>query len=169
MSNALHIIRPYRWNGPWVFTDKAKDLTREPFVAGADTVIDMATSHIPAAGRGFLLLFSAVQFPSAQICLRLTVPGTNKSGNTYHCDALDLDAWLCPALYEYFETAPTEIWAEFRAQERKNEGKIKAKNKDGTGTVQVEQRTTNSVRRDPWTGDGGWGDRTDWQGAGSVG
>lgn len=45
-------------------------LVKEPFVGGADTMIDVATAQIPNAEQGFLAVFSANYFPNAQIVLR---------------------------------------------------------------------------------------------------
>lgn len=120
MSNSIHIISPYRYKGMWVFTDKDVGLFREPFVAGADTVIDMATQSIPSAGRGFTLLFSDHPFPGAQLRLDMAGAGDAVRGNTYHWAEGGVDAWLCPALYKYFSQAPQQIYAEFRAKQKKN-------------------------------------------------
>ncbi|WP_299624292.1 hypothetical protein [Pelagibius sp.] len=38
--NALRVIHPYKTEGVWVFEDEAVGLVQEPFVSGADTVID---------------------------------------------------------------------------------------------------------------------------------
>ena len=40
MKNSIFVIRPYKWNGMWVFDDERVGLDKEPFVAGADTMID---------------------------------------------------------------------------------------------------------------------------------
>jgi hypothetical protein len=69
MKNSIFVIKPYKWEGLWVFDDPAVGLVREPFVAGADMMIDVATAHLPTAARGFLAFFSASQFPGAQIVL----------------------------------------------------------------------------------------------------
>ena len=37
MKNAIFVIKPYKWNGMWVFDDERVYLDKEPFVAGADT------------------------------------------------------------------------------------------------------------------------------------
>ena len=119
MGNSIFVITPYKYRGMWVFTDRDKGLVREAFVAGADTVIDLATkaAGIRAAGRGFNLVFSAGEFPGHQV--ELSRKGReNKSGNTYHCRQLSMDAWLCPALYKYFIKAPKQIFAEFRSIDR---------------------------------------------------
>lgn len=137
MSNSIHVISPYRHNGMWVFTDPAVGLKREPFVAGADTVIDMATQSIPGAGRGFNLVFSANPFPGAQIVLEKRGEGDRITGNNYQCVEFGVGAWLCPALYKYFDVAPECIYAEFKAKVKTNESKIK--NKQEVSKDQIKQ------------------------------
>ena len=66
--NAIHVIHPYRDGGTWVFDDPAVGLRREPFVAGADLVIDRMVENLPGAARGFTLLFSASPFPGSNRC-----------------------------------------------------------------------------------------------------
>src|SRR5450755_4578061 len=61
--NALTAIYPYKYEGLWVFDDPRVGLVQEPFVSGADVIIDRMTSQIPNAERGFRLLFSATPFP----------------------------------------------------------------------------------------------------------
>ena len=113
--NAINVIHPYKYRGMWVFTDRDAGLNREPFVSGADTVLDIATRNIPCAGRGFTLIFSSNPFPTAQIHLDIKERGEEKlRGNTYHWEEGGLDAWLCPALYRYFDSAPDRIYAEFK-------------------------------------------------------
>jgi hypothetical protein len=67
MKNSIFVIRPYRWNGMWVFDDARVGLDKEPFVAGADTMIDnaVALKGIQHAEQGFLMVFSASPFPDA--------------------------------------------------------------------------------------------------------
>jgi hypothetical protein len=38
--NAINVITPYKHHGMWVFDDPRVGLVQEPFVAGADTMID---------------------------------------------------------------------------------------------------------------------------------
>ena len=105
------VIRPYRWEGMWVFDDEGVDLHREPFVSGADTLIDIAVQQkgIQNADNGFLMVFSATPFPVADFKLSW-VRGDDNDGNYYNCpDLWDGEAWLCPALLKYFESAPSEI------------------------------------------------------------
>ena len=69
MKNSIFVIKPYKWEGHWVFDDPAVGLVRDLFVGGADLMIDYATRHIPNADRGSLAVFSASYFPDAQIVL----------------------------------------------------------------------------------------------------
>ncbi len=40
-QNSILVIKPYRYNGTWVFDDDRFDLVREPFVAGIPEMIDV--------------------------------------------------------------------------------------------------------------------------------
>lgn len=46
---------------------KKLGLGQEPFVSGADSIIDRMVENIPNAESGFSLLFSAQPFPNYQI------------------------------------------------------------------------------------------------------
>ncbi|MEI7986603.1 MAG: DUF6717 family protein [Armatimonadota bacterium] len=113
MSNSLFVIAPYRALGMWVFDDERVGLVQEPFVAGADTIIDEWTKDIPSAEKGFRLIFSPEPFPG--YTLHLVWRRSDMSGNTYYCDALKMEGWLCPALFKYFEEAPTNLYAKAEA------------------------------------------------------
>ena len=65
--NAIRAIHPYRHEGLWVFDDETVGLRQEPFVSGADGILDRLTAGIPGAAAGFTLLFSAQPFPGFQI------------------------------------------------------------------------------------------------------
>jgi len=50
--NAINVIAPYRYLDMWVFDDPRVGLVAEPFVAGADTMIDRVVADIPDAQKG---------------------------------------------------------------------------------------------------------------------
>ena len=106
--NALLVIAPYKYQGTWVFDDPAVGLSREPFIAGIDTMIDKAVANIPNAERGFRAIFSASPFPGAN--LKLDWRREESGGNWYYGDRIKMEGWLCPALLKYFRTAPREIY-----------------------------------------------------------
>ena len=113
MSNALMVIFPYRHKGMWVFDDEDVGLNKEPFVSGADTVIDRAieTLGIENADQGFRLIFSASPFPDYH--LKLDWLRAGDFGNWYKAEQFDMEGWLCPALFKYFDEAPKEIYTRF--------------------------------------------------------
>lgn len=112
MPNQIMVIRPYRWNGQWVFDDERVGLDKEPFVAGADTMIDAATQRkgIANPDEGFLLLFSGQPFPGAE--MELIWLREEYGGNVYGWEGRE--GWLCPALLRYFEQPPKKIYVQMR-------------------------------------------------------
>lgn len=104
------VIHPYKFNEMWVFDDDKVGLVREPFVSGADTIIDRMVADIPNAETGFSLLFSAQPFPGYQA--KFDWRREEYEGNWYYNAELDMEGWLCPALFKYFEDAPKEFYAQ---------------------------------------------------------
>ena len=112
--NSLFAIHPYKHEGLWVFDDPAVGLVQEPFVAGADVIIDRMVEGIPNAGAGVTIIFSAGSFPGCQH--ELEWRREEMGGNWYNSAKLDLEGWLCPALFKYFESAPGKIFAQVKAK-----------------------------------------------------
>jgi hypothetical protein len=113
MKNSIFVTRPYKWQGIWVFDDDAVGLVREPFVGGADRIIDVATAHLPHAERGFVAVFSAGYFPDAQIMLEWQ--RDDGGGSVYRWAEKGMDGWLCPALLHYFPEAPKKLYVQVKA------------------------------------------------------
>jgi hypothetical protein len=108
---ATHTILPYRHplHRMWVFDDARVGLNAEPFIAGADTIIDNLVKNIPDAESGFRLLFSAEPFE--EFTHELTWLRTDGfKGNWYRSEELGLDGWLCPALLLYYPEAPKHLF-----------------------------------------------------------
>ena len=110
MPNQLMVIAPYWLESAetWVFDDAAVDLRQEPFVAGMPEIIDGLVADIPNAREGFRMLFSASPFPGMH--RKLTQVREELGGNWYHDEETDLEGWLCPALFKYFDKAPDELF-----------------------------------------------------------
>jgi hypothetical protein len=106
--NAISIIAPYKYEGMWVFDDPRVGLHREPFVSGADVMMDKLVSKVPNAEKGFRLLFSATPFPGYTV--KLEWRREEYGGNWYYSPQFDMEGWLCPALFKYFPEAPQEIY-----------------------------------------------------------
>jgi hypothetical protein len=112
--NSLRVLAPYKYEGMWVFDDPAVGLVREPFVAGIDTMIDRLVADIPNAQAGFRLVFSMTFFPTHTV--KLEWRREEGGGNWYFCPQLNLEGWLCPALFKYFDEAPSELYARAEAK-----------------------------------------------------
>lgn len=106
--NSLFVIAPYKFEGMWVFDDPRVGLHREPFVSGADTIIDMLTAELPNASAGFKLVFSSKAFPGYSA--RFVWNREEYGGNWYSWPDRNIEGWLCPALFKYFETAPKDLY-----------------------------------------------------------
>src|ERR1051325_11230935 len=107
--NSLFVIAPYRYEGMWVFDDPRVGLVREPFVAGIDLMIDRLVAKIPNADKGFRLIFSPTPFPGHEA--KLEWRRTESGGNWYWSEQYQIEGWLCPALFKYFQSAPRELYA----------------------------------------------------------
>ena len=119
--NALRVINPYKHLEMWVFDDESTGLVREPFVAGADLIIErVVTGNGPIeaildAEEGFRLVFGDEPFPGWQVSLEYRRPEYN--GNWYYCPELDMEGWLCPALYHYYRCPPERLYFQCAALE----------------------------------------------------
>jgi hypothetical protein len=119
-NNAINVIKPYKWNGMWVFDDERVDLDKEPFVAGADTMIDTAVAMkgIQNADHGFVLVFSEYPFPDAE--MEISWLREESAGNVYkwefekNGEPRVMEGWLCPALNLYYPDAPKKLYLQFR-------------------------------------------------------
>jgi hypothetical protein len=112
VNNSIFVIKPYKWEGLWVFDDANVGLVKEPFVGGADTMIDIATAHLPNAEKGFVAVFSANTFPNAQIVLEWA--REDGGGNVYRWKDKEREGWLCPALFRYFSEAPAKLYIQVK-------------------------------------------------------
>ena len=106
--NAINVIVPYKWEGMWVFDDPNVGLQKEPFVSGADDMIDVLVIDIPKAEHGFRLIFSGSPFPGHQAVVEWR--REEHGGNWYYAPAYDMEGWLCPALMKYFDQVPARIF-----------------------------------------------------------
>lgn len=107
--NQIFVIQPYYYNGSWVFDDPEVELIREPFVSGIPEMIEALTEQILHAREGFRLLFSAEPFPEYQV--KLNWVREEIDGHWYTAEGTDQEGWLCPAMFKYFDAAPSSIYA----------------------------------------------------------
>lgn len=108
--NSLLLISPYKISDTWVFDDPAVGLRQEPFVSGADHIMDLLSEKIPNAASGFKLVFSSQPFPGYQA--RFVRGGAEHGGTWYSWPDRKVEGWLCPALFHYFKEAPPEMYVQ---------------------------------------------------------
>ena len=105
------VLKPYSFNGIWVFDDPVAGLVREAFVAGVPQIIEgmLAKQSIPLdeAQTGFLLTFSAIPFPGNQLSAK---KDGEEAGGTWYKTPDGQRGWLCPALFKYFDRAPENLY-----------------------------------------------------------
>jgi Family of unknown function (DUF6717) len=112
------VIHPYKQHGVWMFDDPRAGLIEEPFIAGADVILDRMTEKIPDAESGVTVFFSASPFPGSQHEFHWRREGAPpegwSGGNWYYSPEYDLEGWLCPALLQYFEKAPERLYVQVK-------------------------------------------------------
>ncbi|MEI6259638.1 MAG: DUF6717 family protein [Deltaproteobacteria bacterium] len=74
----------------------------------------MMVAKLYNAEKGFSLLFSSIPFHGYQI--ELQRHREESGGNWYYSKLLDIEGWLCPAMFKYFDVAPNYIYAQFKEE-----------------------------------------------------
>ena len=111
-KNSIFIIHPYLHGSSWVFDDKSVGLVKEPFVAGADTLLDILSEGEDSCE----VLFSEIKFPTAEYTLEYK-SGKIDQGTDYFCKELNHALWLCPALGCYFDDSPKTIYLQIKTKQ----------------------------------------------------
>ncbi len=116
--NSLLVTHPYKQRGIWMFDGARVGLEREPFVAGADVILDLMVEGIPDAEKGVTICFSATLFPGYQHEFEWRREGAPpegwSGGNWYYSKEYELEGWLCPALFKYFERLPERLYVQVK-------------------------------------------------------
>lgn len=114
--NVINVIRPYLWNGVWVFDDPARGLDKEALISGMPEIIEVACARKGIANpeAGFVTIFSGSFFPGADLILEHRRPDECGAGNWYRLEGTEMEGWLCPALLKYFECPPHRIFIQLK-------------------------------------------------------
>ena len=110
----MHTLTLYRHQGCWVYDDARFGRVAEPLVLGASEILDaIIRADLGHHSRDPVrVLFSAEAFPGAH---RGDWIREDSGGNWYALGGEE--AWLCPALLDYFKQAPTSLWVRVRGLE----------------------------------------------------
>ncbi len=112
LENTMFIIRPYKYQGHWVFDDEDRGLKREPFVGETENMFDELTDDLDGAEHGFTLQFSDRPFPGWTV--HLAKAREEYEGWLYELEKTGMQAWFGPPLLIYFPGAPESIFAQAR-------------------------------------------------------
>lgn len=128
MPNSLFTINAYRKHHMWMFDDESRDIKEEPFVFGADLMLDYASGSVKPDGSldeskdECTIVFSATPMPKNDIHIRLYEPD-GMDGHFYEVVKFDqwqegegFQFWLCPALLAFFDKAPENIYVKIQGQ-----------------------------------------------------
>jgi hypothetical protein len=113
--NQIQTLTFYRENRMWVYDDPTFGKKAEPLILGASELLD----RIIAADTGKYIrdpveiAFSAQPFPGAHCAWRIRL----EDGGAWYHMAGD-EAWLCPALLDYFPVAPEHLYVSCLGQAR---------------------------------------------------
>jgi len=106
-GNQINVIHPYVHHNQWVFDDIDVGLIKEPFVCGADDMLDYLTDN----GDSCTLVFSKDEFPDHNFKIYKSKMQGPTGVNYVYNNGIDMmELWLCPALYKYFNDAPDTIY-----------------------------------------------------------
>lgn len=99
-------VKLYKQNEVWVFDDEEKGIYAEPFVRGSSELIDEAASIVMLSGKPTRLIFSDTE----DLLFEMELEDMDGKWSKYYSEEFNMEGWLCPVLYEYFETPPKRIF-----------------------------------------------------------
>jgi hypothetical protein len=107
-------IKPYWYNGAWVFDDPLRGFMARPFVARASEIVDAVLRQAGLQPRQpFTVAFADRDFPGPGYQFILEWAREDREGHWYRWGGME---GLCPALVRYFGTAPDRIYCQVTAR-----------------------------------------------------
>ena len=112
-GNSIFRILIRRQDGLWVFDDERFGIVEQPFVFGADLILEKMAGESGCAGERLNAVFAAFPFPGSEH--RLTFVREETEGFMYRWEEQKLQGWLSPSLQNYFPEPPSEIFLQLLA------------------------------------------------------
>jgi len=119
--NTINFIYAYVHKGAWVFDDESRELDKEPFVAGADLLMDAMAGIDGKRKDGQTVAFYFAETPIPDWDVQLRIKGKDgHDGTFYMVDFPELNKndegpiWLCPALLKFFDESPENIYVKIK-------------------------------------------------------
>jgi len=103
----MHALTLYRSGDHWVYDDPRFGRVAEPLILGASELLDqIIVFDLGTHTRNPVnVIFSGRPFPKAHMGKLMN---EEDGGSWYSMEGKE--AWLCPALLDYFDTAPPELF-----------------------------------------------------------
>lgn len=98
-----------------MFDDPKVGLKEELLIEGVPEMIE-AFRKRKRLGKKITIVFSASKFKGCD--MRLAWARQQGDGNWYYSPKLDMECWLCPALFRYYPSAPEELFVKIQARKR---------------------------------------------------
>ena len=119
-TNDVYAISAYFHDGFWVFDDESRGLDKEPFVEGADILMDHMSGRVTDKSKDEVRFYFA-KSPLPGFDVKLTKYKVDGYDGTYYFvdfPAFDIQKegpiWLCPALLKFFNKAPKNIYVKIK-------------------------------------------------------
>ena len=106
--NSIHRILVRVVEGIWIYDDASFGVLEQPFVFGADLILEKMVAQVEGARGRLNLVFSSIPFPGSQFCLGFVREETE--GFVYRWEKKNLQGWLSPSLRNYFPEPPPKIY-----------------------------------------------------------
>lgn len=108
IGNSIFRILTRREDGLWVFDDGRFGVVAQPFVFGADLILEKMAAESGVQGERLNAVFAAFPFPGSEHTLKFVREETE--GFMYRWEEQNLQGWLSPSLLNYFNEPPDKIF-----------------------------------------------------------
>ena len=98
-----------------MFDDERFGIVAQPFVFGADLILEKMAAQSGLSGERLNAVFAAFPFPGSEHSLKFVREETE--GFMYRWEEQKLQGWLSPSLNNYFPEPPAEIYLQLLAVE----------------------------------------------------
>jgi len=107
-GNSIHRVLVRAVDGLWVYDDPSFGVQEQPFVFGANLILEKMVDRVEGIRDRLNLVFSSIPFPGSEHCLEFVREETE--GFVYRWEDEKLQGWMSPSLRNYFPDPPPKIF-----------------------------------------------------------
>lgn len=107
-GNSIHRVLVRAVDGLWVYDDPSFGVQEQPFVFGANLILEKMVDRVEGIRDRLNLVFSSIPFPGSEFCFVFVREETE--GFVYRWEEKNLQGWLSPSLRNYFQEPPPKIY-----------------------------------------------------------